>query len=243
MEDLRRPKGSGLKRVDSGRAQSARQRAASGILIARYRTIWICQARAQRDARQCAEDKTARKERVRLRMVATEQFGTTKLHGVVAAGKCKVVRNLGAPRDCEIRQEDVSSQIVGKTEYLQPHLPRLIWDNVETVVVPLRPEIVLSVGGELVEPPRLDVVVIVVDRTAGRKACQGLHIGIFLEVMTIPVTEIKLVVFAKSMVQSSGGKVLPRVVIEESPVRFQLADEILVQRILASRETCRRADG
>src|SRR5205085_11824816 len=152
-------------------------------------------------------------------------LGAAESQGVQAAGQGKVVGSLGAPCDGEVRQEDVGSQIVDESEDLQPYFSRLIGDDVKAVVIPLQPELVLGLRTERVVPAELNVVVIIMSRAACRKACQRLHVRVFLEVMPVAVAQIELVVVAEAMVQPSGSKILARVVVKHAAVAFKLVHQ------------------
>ena len=167
---------------------------------------------------------------MRLAVIPAEQLGTAKSQGVRPAGQRKVVGNLGARGDGEVWQEDVGPQIVDESEDLQSYLSRLVGNHIEAVVIPLDPELVLRLRTKRVVPPELNVVVVIVDRAARRKACQGLHIRVFLEIVAIPIAQIELVVFAKMMVHAPRGKVLAGVVVEHASVVFKLVYQEGAQR-------------
>src|ERR1700683_1238002 len=67
--------------------------------------------------------------------------------------------------------------MVYETGNLEPCLAGFVRNHIETVVIPLHPQLVLSSRAELVKPGALYVVVIVVDRTAGREGCQIVRPG------------------------------------------------------------------
>ena len=91
------------------------------------------------------------------------------------------------------RQEDVASQVIYEAGYLQTHLSRLIGKHIEAVVIILQPQFILIPRTEGVEPGALKGIVILVDRTACRKARQRLHVGVFLKIVSVPIAQKKLV--------------------------------------------------
>ena len=102
-----------------------------------------------------------------LRVVTSKQFVATESDGVAAANQRHVVCKFPAPQDCQIGKKNIGAQIVYEPGNLQTHLPRLIGDYVEMIVVKLNPQLVLISGAENVVPRSLNIVVIVVDGTAG----------------------------------------------------------------------------
>src|ERR1700722_7747931 len=121
----------------------------------------------------------------------------------MAADHCEIVCELVSAQDRFVGKKNVSSKIIDKTRNLQSHFPWCVGDHSKTVVIPLRAGLILCARTELVIPGGLEIIVIVVNRTARRKSGQGLHVGRLLQVMSIPVGERKLVARVDAVVQSA----------------------------------------
>ena len=67
-----------------------------------------------------------------------------------------------------------------------------------------------------------NIVVIVVDRAAGRKTRQGLDVRIFFQVMSVAIGKRNRIRFAEAMIEACREKVLPGLVIKESAICFEL---------------------
>ena len=114
---------------------------------------------------------------------------------------------------------------------LESHLPWCVGDHSKAVVIPLRAGLILCARTELVIPGALQIIVIVVNRTARRKGGQRLHVGRFLQVMSIPVRERKLVARVEAVIQSARRQVLVRVVRKDSSVGLELIHKKGVHRV------------
>src|SRR5208282_5168630 len=93
---------------------------------------------------------------------------------------------------------------------LQAHLSRLIGDDVETVVIPLEAKFIFGARTENVVPRGLKIVVVVVNRTAGRKTRKRLHVRVLLQVVAVAVGERNGVYLAEAMIKTSGRQILAR---------------------------------
>src|SRR5262249_34821150 len=110
---------------------------------------------------------------MRLRMVPANQPVGAELHGVIAADRCRIVRDLPTTYDGQAGKEDVGTEL-GESGNIQADFTRLIGNYVEVGVVVLRPRLVHGLGADLVEPRALDGVVQSMNRTAGGEADQRL---------------------------------------------------------------------
>ena len=113
---------------------------------------------------------------MRFRVIAAEYLVTAELKGVIAKDLGEIVCEFIAPQDADVGYENARSQVVNKTWNLQPHFSRLVRNNVEALVIPLHPGLVLRCRTELAIPGGLQSVVISVGRTSRRKSCERLHI-------------------------------------------------------------------
>src|SRR5580692_4145332 len=176
-------------------------------------------------------------------MVAAKQLGPTEFHRVVAADQSEIVTYFIPADDGEIWQEDVRSEIIHKSGDLKSRLPGLVRNHVQGGVIELQEGFVLGRGAELMVPSSEGVVVIVVDRTSGRKPRERLHVRVLLEIVPKSVGKSDLVRVAESMVEPAGHQVLPGVVIEQSTVCFQRVYKKAVQRRLPCGKARGLADG
>src|ERR1700675_2396546 len=170
------------------------------------------QLRANRTSRQRTKHETPREERVRFRMVAAKQLGTSEFESMVPANQREVVRDFISARNAGFGQKDVRSQIIHKAWDLESGFPRFVRNYASVIEVKLQPEFVLSGGAELMIKSGQNVVVIGAYRAARRKARERLYVGIFLAVMPIPVSDAYLVRIAESVIEPPRRQVLSGVV-------------------------------
>ena len=98
--------------------EGSRRDDSAGILSGRS------QARAEYGpAWKRSEHKAAGEKGVRLGVIAAEQFGSAELDRVAAADQGEIVREFVAAQDGDVRDENVRSQVIDETRYLDPHLP------------------------------------------------------------------------------------------------------------------------
>src|ERR1700739_3078785 len=98
----------------------------------------------------------------------------------------EIVGEFVTPQYRKVGQEDVRSNIVDKTGDLQSHLCRHVGENVEAIVVPLYPGLVLRVRTDLAVPGSLQIIVVAVDRTSRRKSSQRIYVRRFLQIVPVP---------------------------------------------------------
>src|SRR5712691_1478601 len=142
----------------------------------------------------------------------------------MAADHGEVVRELVAATDGQAGHENVCPQI-RKARNVKPHLPGLVGNHVEVVIVPLHTGFILRSGAEQMVPGGLERVVVVVDGASAREASKGLHIRTFFPVMAGPVIYRELVGFVEMVIKAAGGKVCSRRKIKQNSVVLKLGHE------------------
>src|SRR5271165_2966431 len=162
---------------------------------------------------------------------------------VMAADERDVIGDLVAAQDRVVGQKDIRPQGVRISGDAQSRLRRFVGEHIEGGVPPLSPKLILEGRVEGVVPSARHGAFIGVERTARRVACQGLNVRGLLQVMTVPVSYIDLVSGVNGVIQTTGRKILARIVIEDAAIAFKCVDNIAVEGTLARRQARRLANG